>query len=320
MDSDDRICDGEPVGSAVRRICVARVGRAITELSVPPEERDSGVHNARKSLKRVRAMIRLVRDTVGFRPYREINVVLRDAARRLAPVRDGAVMVDVVDRLVAAHGLDPELVADTHRTLAAAHASARRAVLEDDAVFLDTLTALRVVRRRLAAWRADDPSDPLAVPDEFASIAMGLQRVYRRGLAAFRLSGRDPSVESFHEWRKRVKYLRHQLEALHNAWPEVVGATAAALDTLGEMLGQEHDYAVFRSVLLTDPADGDPERRMLTALAAAEQARLRRDAVALGRRLYAEDPSGFVGRMGSYWEVWRGSPTHLAQAAPDSGR
>jgi len=302
----------------VRRICVERMDRAVSELSAP--DRDSGVHNARKSLKRVRALIRLVRDTVGYRPYREINVVLRDSARRLAPVRDGAVMVNVVDRLVERNGIDPALVADTRSRLSAAHAAASRGVLDDPRVFLDTLTALRVARRRLAHWPVDDPGGPLGVSDDFSAISSGLERVYRRGLRGFRTSAEQPSAATFHEWRKRVKYLRHQLEALHDAWPEMVGATAACLDTLGELLGEEHDCAVFQRVLEERTGFRESERRTLVALSTAEQARLRREALRLGSRLYAERPPEFTTRIGTYWEAWRASPVESAQAAPDSGR
>jgi CHAD domain-containing protein len=314
----DRIGDDEPVGVAIRRICVERIDRAIAELSAT--DRDAGVHNARKSLKRVRAMIRLVRDTVGYRAYREINVVLRDTARRLAPVRDGAVMVDVVDRLVRHNDLDPGSVADTRRRLVAAHTAASRAVLDDVAAFLDTTTALRVVRRRLSAWPVDNPGHPLAVPDEYASIAEGVARVYGRGLRGLRRAADDESAESFHEWRKRVKYLRYQLEALHRAWPEVVGATAASLDTLGELLGEEHDHAVFQGVVDRHPEFRDAERSTLAALSAAEQVRLRMEALRLGRRLYAERPVRFAARIGAYWEAWRGTPIDLSQEAPGSGR
>lgn len=312
----DRIGGAESLGAAIRRICVGRLDTAIAELAAGDGDRDRGVHTARKSLKRVRALIRLVRDTVGFRAYREVNVVVRDAARRMAPVRDGAVMVDVVDRIVDRYRLDPAWVAATRSGLSATHVAARRVVLEDPATMIDTLTALRVVRRLLAAWPVDDPAGPLAVPDDFSAISGGLRRVYRRGRLGYERSGTEMTEEAFHEWRKRVKYLRHQMEALHDARPEVVGAAAVTLAELGETLGEEHDFAVFRSVLEDGSLPDFPERRMLAALAFAEQDRHRREALRVGAPMYAERPSEFVARIGSYWEVWRAGGNDRPQGDP----
>lgn len=320
IDPAVRIGDGEPLGHGIRRMSVALLDRAIGELAVAPGDRASGVHDARKALKRVRALIRLVRDTVGYRPYREINVVLRDAARYLAPVRDDAVMVEVVDRLVGGNRLDSRRAAVTRDLLSAMHTASSRRVLDDAAGFAGTLTALRVARRLLAAWPVDDAGTPLAVPDDFSSIAGGLRRVYRRGRNGLLRSGEQMDAAAFHEWRKRVKYLRHQIEALQGAWPDVMGPTAAALDTLGETLGEEHDLEVFRTVLAGRPGFPDSERGMLVSLAAAEQCRLRAEALGMGRRLYAETPSRFVARIEAYWEAWRPASPLPSRDGPIPGR
>ena len=49
----------------------------------------------------------------------------------------------------------------------------------------------------------------------------------------------------------------------------------------------------------------DAERRLLAALVAEEQDRLRRWAHPLGELVYAEPPAAFVARLGAYWAAWR---------------
>lgn len=144
----------------------------------------------------------------------------------------------------------------------------------------------------------------MSVPNTFASIAPGLERVYRRGRRAARRSAAEPTTALFHEWRKRVKYLRYQMEALTPIWPPVVGAMARSLDDLGETLGEEHDLAVFEQTLESETEPAGAERDLLLVLARAERTRLQAEARPLGVRLYAEKPSAFVTRVGAYWDAW----------------
>ena len=111
----------------------------------------------------------------------------------------------------------------------------------------------------------------------------------------------------FHEWRKRVKYLRHQMEALHMLWPEVIGGMAQALDTLGETIGDEHDLAELAHLIVSNPAivpDDDGRRAVLVEVASR---RLEFQALALriGATIYHEKPRAFTARLGEYWNAAR---------------
>src|SRR5829696_5999977 len=57
------------------------------------------VHQARKNVKKSRALLRLVRSELGDKIYRRENRSLRDAARTVAHVRDADVMVETGEAL-----------------------------------------------------------------------------------------------------------------------------------------------------------------------------------------------------------------------------
>ena len=118
---------------------------------------------------------------------------------------------------------------------------------------------------------------------------------------------RSPSSESFHEWRKRARYLRFQLETLTGMWPEVLGAVAAAVDDLGETLGDEHDLAELAKVVNSDRSltSKKRERELLTALIEQRRKDLQQQARVKGLRVYAEPTDRFVERLGVYWEAWK---------------
>jgi CHAD domain-containing protein len=307
--SEVAIAPDEPLGPSVQRICLVRFDRAIAGLTTD-DDRDAGIHTARKSMKRIRAMLRLVRDEIGYRVYRDENVVLRDTARRIAPARDAAVLVETLDAVAERYGLGDGRFDDLRSNLVDRHARVAGRILGDRQLLAEVTTNLRVARARFASFPLDESAaTPLRHPiaDRYGAMAGGLHRVYRRGRRAMRHAYDERSTPAFHLWRKRVKYLRYQMEALEPVWPEVIGAYAAALDALGESLGLEHDLAVLEAIVDGEPSlCPDPEaRRLLGALVLHERAVIRHDARAAGLRAYAEGPERFVRRIGSYWDATR---------------
>ncbi len=169
------------------------------------------------------------------------------------------------------------------------------------------VTTLRVARARFASWPGSGGDDRRALPDSFDTMAGGVERVYRRGRRAMARAIADPQEAKVHEWRKRVKYLRHQTEAIQGAWPAVLGPLAGALDDLGELLGLEHDLAVLDEAVRSDPGLlPEPSRRkVLHAVIEIERDLLQQQAFAIGRRVYVEPPGRFLERVGAYWGTWR---------------
>src|SRR5918999_3919048 len=89
-----RLGEGEAVPEGVARIARGRIDHALDELcgksDSSPEE---AVHEARKDMKKLRALLRLVRGEVGDKTYRRESDAFRDAGRELAGVRDADVML-----------------------------------------------------------------------------------------------------------------------------------------------------------------------------------------------------------------------------------
>ena len=81
---------GESVLHAVRRIARHEIDDMLMHLRAGPR-RHEAVHEARKSSKKLRALVRLMRDAIGEKRYRRENTTLRDAVRPLAAMRDAEV-------------------------------------------------------------------------------------------------------------------------------------------------------------------------------------------------------------------------------------
>src|SRR3954453_7178467 len=89
-----RFVKRETVPDGLRRIARERIENALAELrgetDSSPEE---AIHEARKDMKKLRAVLRLARDELGDDVYRRENACFRDAARKLSGVRDADVML-----------------------------------------------------------------------------------------------------------------------------------------------------------------------------------------------------------------------------------
>jgi CHAD domain-containing protein len=305
----------EPLSAGLQRITIEQFETSIARLT-GSDDIDAAVHAARKSMKRLRAVLRLVRPELGNKVYRAENAILRDTARLLAPMRDGQVMASAISGLRNDFEgqLAPDALAELEDLLWERHLIRRQHVLDDRSVFPTVIATLRAGRNRYAAWPVESlavtPADPLGrkpIPDVFSSVGGGLGQTYARGRNEMDLAISDPTAHHFHQWRKRVKYLRHQVEILEPLWPEMMSTYARSLDDLGEILGEEHDMAVLVDLLATDRSIEAPlaERALAGALAEHRRGYLQQAAIVLGKRAYAETPRRFTERMESYWDASR---------------
>jgi CHAD domain-containing protein len=286
-----RLKEGEPFRDEIARVARGRIDNAIDELrgktdSTPVE----AVHEARKDMKKLRALLRLARDELGKETFARENACFRDAARELAGPRDSDVMLATLGALELPAGLGREL----------------RKVIQDaregsglgdrDAAAGNAVAILKEARGRVDDWPLER--------DAFEALAGGLERTYRRGRGALKAARADPSDDALHEWRKRVKELWYHHTLLRSLWPAVMSAAGDEAHALSDRLGDDHDLAVL-SAWLSEHAGPPPE-----FFEAVEQRRaeLQTEALALGARMYAEKPSAFVRRLGG---LWRASPSKV---------
>ena len=302
----------EPLGAGLQRISLEQFDRAIGGLVDPGADVDAAIHEARKVMKRLRAVLRMVRPEIGDRVYRFENRALRNAARSISRIRDAAVMVDTVAALAARFegSLPVDVFDDLAERLDRRAIGVRRRVLDDGSAVGEVVMALRSARTRFAGWPVDRAAAGVygsALGDAFEVVGVGVGETYRRGRHEMQQAFAAPGAHPFHRWRKRVKYLRHQMEILHPLWPEVVGGTALSLDRLGDLLGEEHDLAEMLSLLAVTPdlCPDDVERSLFAALAQHRRGELQAASRVLGTRVYAEKPKAFVARLGAYWDSTR---------------
>jgi CHAD domain-containing protein len=277
----------DPPSEGARRLADDELAAAIARLRGQDGSPDQRVHAARKSIKRVRALLRLLRSSLRGSRFAAHNAALGDAARGLSAARDAAVAIATFDHLVPEP--DPILAA-VRLDLVARSGSA--GATPDDATLHAAADALETLRARLV--------EDLGVLD-WDVLAAGLEASYAGGRAAMRAAFVDLHDESFHRWRKRAKDLWYQAQVLEGCCPPQLRALTEMLAELGDQLGEDHDLAVLAAAAADSPALAGP--------LALRHDQLRRAAAQLGRRTYAERPRAFLRRMRVYWQAWRAGET-----------
>jgi CHAD domain-containing protein len=279
----------------LRRIARAQVDRAIAELEL--DDPDHAVHQVRKRAKKLRALLRLVRPATP-ELYRTENPRIRDLARDLSGARDDAASLGALDTLADEAG---------DRLPAATIVSVRYGLTGTAGDDTDPSVALERARTELVALRSRVESD-WTLPERVGgveAVVPGFRRSYAQGRDAFEVALDDPTTAALHEWRKRVKDHGYHCRLLRPVWPPVMKARASALDDLAERLGDDHDLGVLRASLQADPDrfGGEVDAGTTSALLDRRRAELQRDAVRLGRRVYADRPKAMERRLVRWWQV-----------------
>ncbi|HET8567029.1 MAG TPA: CHAD domain-containing protein [Solirubrobacterales bacterium] len=293
-DRSYRLVSDERLAAGLTRVAAGRAETALERLrgrSGGETARADAVHGARKDLKKLRTVLRLLRDELGRKRFRRENARFRNAARALSASRDAEVKLGTLDSLTEhADELPAAAVEVWHKILARDREAATNAARDEPAI-AEAVALIEAGLDAIGDWEL--------AGDSWKLIDAGLVRTYRRGRRALKAAAPNGSEADFHAWRKRAKDLWYELRLLGDAWPGPLEASAEEAHRLTELLGDHHDLAVLRADLRRRNL-GEEETAALEAAIDRRQKELASAALPLGRRLYAERPRDFSRRLRRY--------------------
>jgi CHAD domain-containing protein len=277
----------------VRQELAEDLGRTVRALR-SGNRSDPRIHDVRKRLKHCRALLRLLRGSLGQDAYRRENVRLRDAARPLTSVRDAAVLVQALD------GLCPQPRQGTTfcgsiRAALRRESRERREQLHRKAL-LSSAQLVSGVAQRMRTL----PLEQLIRADAAKAAAKAVKRAYRTSRRAMTTAERQRSRDSLHEWRKQVKYLADQLKSLLPLMHKGLGKTYKKSTRLADCLGDDHDLALLHDKIIQHRKLGgavDAQVNALLRQLARRRAKLQRNAYRRGKRLFAISPRRLEARV-----------------------
>ncbi|HEX4749285.1 MAG TPA: CHAD domain-containing protein [Bryobacteraceae bacterium] len=262
-------------------------------------KRDEAIHEARKSIKKLRGALRLLQPELGA-IYRDQNTKLSETGRQLSEIRDAEAIIEVFNGVVEKYRaqLKPEAV---RAVLGGLNKNKQDTLkrLNVDAVVRKAVSGLRSTAKGVDTW-------PLK-KDGFEALAPGLRKRYKSGRKAMTAVMRQPTPEHYHEWRKRVKDHWYHVRLLEDMWTDILKAREGALKDLETWLGDDHNLVVLREKLQADPDlyGGNENVHVFTGLMDEYSRELREKSLVLGSKVYEQKSKLLVRDMGKLWEAWQ---------------
>jgi CHAD domain-containing protein len=291
------------VASEIKRIADKQLALAIDELRAVGDRRsDDRIHEARRHVKKVRAIFRLVQPALGD-TYHTSTRRLRIANRMLAPIADGRAVGDTIAQLARKYR-----ASRSQRALRSIHAAlVRRAGRIDGQAELDRVLPtvagiLRRERRRLTDWTLNARG--------FHAVGPGLEKSMRRARKAMNRSLRHLAAHNYHIWRRRVKDLWFQVRLLEARCGAALIRDQRRLEALDGCLGEYHNVVLLEEILITEALVPRQPTACGLRLLRRYPAELRGRAASLGHRVFDEKPGHFVRRIKRLWDA-----PHPARAA-----
>jgi CHAD domain-containing protein len=282
----------EPIEKGFRRIGLEQIDRAERQLTAATDV-EVAIHETRKCLKRIRALVRLMQPGLGDAVFRAENARFRAIAALLAPARDSHILNATIATLEGLPGQVKNASLAALRKVIGEELSQTHLAADDG--IGRALAKLATARKRFRRLSLK--------PANFSTVECGLEQSYRRGRRAFRAAYADGSDEAFHEWRKSVQQHWRHMALLSRAWPDLFEARIAAARTLSQILGEDHDLALVIAFARTLTRKRLPKMhvREVERLAKARQKELRRLARPRGRQLFVEGARGHSRRVAQLW-------------------
>ena len=305
-----RLKADEPVSEGIGRIVAEEIDSATQLLGgASGSKRDEAIHEARKSVKKIRGVLRLVRPELG-KTYKKENASFRDVGQQLSELRDAAALLEVFDQLNKkfSGAIERKTLGAIKRGLENQKRETEQR-LQPENVIRETMKTLASAAQRSKTW-------PLS-KDGFEGVAPGLELSYREGRKALKKAEQDQNAVSYHDLRKRVKDHWYHVRLLENLWTDVMQAHETSLKDLETWLGDDHNLAVLREKVEENPENFGDESgiQVFLALAAQHQQELRSNSITLAHRVYADKTRLFVRNLGQLWKAWREQPAQPKPAA-----
>jgi CHAD domain-containing protein len=296
LDVSFRFKRDEIVTEGVSRIARAQARKASNALAQTRNPRER-LHEVRTSIKKLRALLRLVRPMVGRARFHREDARLRKMSKELSELRDATVLIESCKALagLVEKPLQPAL--PRVRRLLESRRSELEGRMDGPQRRLATAAELRETERRVERWiSARSPVRGRT----FGALLPGLCRVYRRGRRAFE-AAYDPggAAAALHAWRRAVKYHGWHLRLLGDMLPAELHGRRDKIERLARLLGEDHDLTLLATWLRLDAVRlGDNVKlRLLLRRIAHHQVSLRARARGLGQALYFARTSVFSRRL-----------------------
>ena len=276
------------------------------------EEVHKSIHETRKSMKRIRAFLRMIRDEIGYSSYYRENVFYRDLNRQLSDIRNFGVLSGTIQDLQK--DLSSTIPDEIFQAVEEELVTQRNKVMGGPAGLIQLLkeiaAQIEVARERIYDF-------PI-LHNDFRAFEGGILRMYSQGKQYLKDARKNPTPTLLHDLRKKMKYFWYQVEILQPIFPGPMKAYADTLEKITEKLGEYHDLQVLQEFLHKSGIIAAPIiNETLQEACNAKKSMLLHDIWPMASMAYSEEPKAMVSRLASYWIVYAQTKPQPLNIVPD---
>ncbi len=285
----------EPLRAGLLRVADNLVKNAVERIKNASNDRVEDLHFVRVTIKRLRAILRLIRPAIKKRAFDRENGRLRTAARRLSIARDA----DVARKTLATLPFAKQSEKDSGAVALAGFR--KNGTPEADISKTMKVTALNLEKTRRNLHQLQISRD------EWKLIEPGVRKVYRQCRKRMKRAVGHGDDDAYHKWRIRIKSLYYELQMLQSVWPARLTKMVAGLNKLQDQIGVDHDLVVLKRSLDRNPDRFGGSQSVERVLRSVndKRRRLKRTADPLGKAILDQTSRSFVRELGQHWNYWR---------------
>ena len=285
----------EPLRAGLLRVGDDLIQNALDHIRSPASDQGEDVHLVRVTIKRLRAMLRLIRPVIGKTVFDRGNTRLRNAARRLSSARDSVVARQTLATLALPAGRKRDAVTAAlagFKQDGEAEVGIRKTMNRLALALEETKRNLHRIRVSEHEWKAVEP---------------GLRQLHSQCRKRMERALGQGDDKAFHKWRIRVKSLYYGLQMLQGVWSERMDKMLADLGRLQKEIGADHDLVVLKRSMRETPDafQGTGTVEQVVDSLDDKSKKLRRVIEPLGRAIFDQTSRDFVRELGQRWNKWR---------------
>jgi CHAD domain-containing protein len=292
-----RISKRENLKENINRILLEQIDYILEHCDGKEEDVHVSIHEIRKSIKRIRAVLRLIREEIGYSSYYRENLFYRDLSRSISDIRTHDVLLHTLE------GLKSDMAAPNTReafapiidSINVERKKLLSGMLSRDRLLQDLSSRFMEARKRIHELSIEQ--------DGFEVFSGGFYRTYRQGKNYLKSARKNHNMHLMHNMRKRTKYLWYQVEIIRPIYPGPLKAFSSSLENISEKLGQYHDLSELSSFLKEYKGASGFKQTLLDACAFKKDALLP-GILRMSEAAYAEKPEALINRMNEYWRIY----------------
>ncbi|MBN2613351.1 MAG: CHAD domain-containing protein [Bacteroidales bacterium] len=263
------------------------------------ENPDGSIHSIRKSIKKIRALLLLIKDEIGYSSYIREKNFYRNISNQLSELRNYEVYLSLSLNLEKMFIQELDYSCMTHLIYQIRKDKERSLdYLKIPGGFFGTLTQkLHMARLNI---------DKIKFIEDFSEVLKkGLKNSYGKARKALTLCINEQSENNLHSLRKALKNIWYQVRMIEQAYPVFLKAYSKSLKSATQILGEINDYAEFKSYFSLKEARGLNQTNRALIKTMIENLQNEKLALILPEVKLAliEKPSDFVKRIYGYWNI-----------------